>query len=161
LNVGTIRLQCPDGQPGDECGNCRSPGLRRRGHRPYGGVRVPHLRERRLVARQAGRRNEVLLRLAQLIRDNLEELALLDSLDMGKPVRDAASIDVPGSAAIFQWYAEAADKVYDEIAPIGERDWHSCGTTHCLVGLVVPRNFPLDGNLQMRAGACRWQIPWC
>ncbi|WP_287298790.1 aldehyde dehydrogenase family protein, partial [Mesorhizobium sp.] len=67
-------------------------------------------------------RKEVLLRLAQLLRENLHELALLESLDMGKLVKDAATVDVPGSAAIFQWYGEAVDKIYDEVAPTGGSD---------------------------------------
>ena len=47
-------------------------------------------------------RKAVLLKLSDLIRENLVELALLDSLDMGKLVTDAATVDVPGSAMFFQ-----------------------------------------------------------
>jgi gamma-glutamyl-gamma-aminobutyraldehyde dehydrogenase len=61
----------------------------------------------------------VLLRLAQLLRQNLHELALLESLDMGKLVNNAAAIYVSGSATIFRWYAEAIDKIHGEIAPSG------------------------------------------
>jgi 4-(gamma-glutamylamino)butanal dehydrogenase len=90
-------------------------------------------------------RKEVLLRLAQLLRENLHELALLESLDMGKLVNDAASIDVPGSASIFQWYAEAIDKVYDEVAPTGAGDLVLVRREPLgVVGAVVPWNFPLD-----------------
>ena len=90
-------------------------------------------------------RKAVLLRLAELIRDNLVELALLDSLDMGKLVADAATIDVPGSALFFQWYAEAIDKVYDEIAPTGPGDLALITREPLgVVGAVVPWNFPLD-----------------
>ena len=90
-------------------------------------------------------RKDVLLRLAQLLRENLHELALLESLDMGKLVCDAATIDVPGSAAIFQWYAEAIDKIYDEIAPTGEGDLVLVRREPLgVVGAVVPWNFPLD-----------------
>lgn len=90
-------------------------------------------------------RKEVLLRLARLLRDNLQELALLESLDMGKLVRDAATVDVPGSAAIFQWYAEAIDKLYDEAAPTGEGDLVLVRREPLgVVGAVVPWNFPLD-----------------
>ncbi|RUY63976.1 aldehyde dehydrogenase, partial [Mesorhizobium sp. M7A.F.Ca.CA.001.13.1.1] len=90
-------------------------------------------------------RKEVLLRLAQLLRDNLHELALLESLDMGKLVRDAASVDVPGSAAIFQWYGEAIDKIYGEVAPTGEGDLVLVRREPLgVVGAVVPWNFPLD-----------------
>ncbi|PSJ58999.1 aldehyde dehydrogenase [Pseudaminobacter soli (ex Li et al. 2025)] len=90
-------------------------------------------------------RKEVLLRLAQLLRENLHELALLESLDMGKLVKDAATIDVPGSAAIFQWYAEAIDKVYDEVAPTGSGDLVLVRREPLgVIGAVVPWNFPLD-----------------
>lgn len=90
-------------------------------------------------------RKEVLLRLAELLRENLHELALLESLDMGKLVNDAATVDVPGSAAIFQWYAEAIDKIYDEVAPAAEGDLVLVRREPLgVVGAVVPWNFPLD-----------------
>ncbi|MBL8560746.1 MAG: aldehyde dehydrogenase, partial [Gemmobacter sp.] len=92
-----------------------------------------------------GQRKEVLLRLAALIRDNVPELALLDSLDMGKLVQDAATIDAPGSAHFFQWHAEAIDKLYDEIAPTGGRDLAMVRRVPLgVIGAVVPWNFPLD-----------------
>ncbi|MEO1025639.1 MAG: aldehyde dehydrogenase [Pseudomonadota bacterium] len=90
-------------------------------------------------------RKAVLLRLADLIRDNTQELAVLESLDMGKLVNDAATIDVPGAAAIFQWYAEAIDKIYDEVAPTGEGDLALVQREALgVIGAVVPWNFPLD-----------------
>lgn len=95
--------------------------------------------------RPPGERKAVLLKLAELIRENLEELALLDSLDMGKLVTDAATIDVPGSAAFFQWYGEAIDKVYDEVAPTGPGDLALVRRVPLgVVGAVTPWNFPLD-----------------
>ena len=90
-------------------------------------------------------RKGVLLRLADLIRENLEELALLDSLDMGKLVTDAATVDVPGAAGIWQWYAEAIDKLYDEVAPTARGDLALVRRVPLgIVGAVVPWNFPLD-----------------
>lgn len=90
-------------------------------------------------------RKQVLLHLAELLHENLNELALLESLDMGKLVKDAATVDVPGSAAIFQWYAEAIDKIYDEIAPVGEGNLALVRREPLgVVGAVVPWNFPLD-----------------
>ncbi len=90
-------------------------------------------------------RKEVLLRLAALIRANIPELALLDSLDMGKLIKDAVTIDAPGSAHFFQWHAEAIDKIYDEIAPTGARDLAMIRRVPLgVVGAVVPWNFPLD-----------------
>ncbi|MCT4610008.1 MAG: aldehyde dehydrogenase [Pelagimonas sp.] len=92
-----------------------------------------------------GDRKAVLLKLADLIRDNLEEMALLDSLDMGKLVTDAATIDAPGSAHFFQWYAEAIDKLYDEVAPTGPGDLALVSRVPLgVVGAVTPWNFPLD-----------------
>ncbi|MES0880931.1 aldehyde dehydrogenase [Roseibium sp. SCP14] len=92
-----------------------------------------------------GDRKSVLLKLAELIRENLEEMALLDSLDMGKLVNDAVTIDAPGSAHFFQWYAEAIDKVYDEVAPTGPGDLALVSRVPLgVVGAVTPWNFPLD-----------------
>ncbi|OBY25713.1 aldehyde dehydrogenase [Leisingera sp. JC1] len=92
-----------------------------------------------------GDRKAVMLKLADLIRENLEEMALLDSLDMGKLVTDAATVDAPGSAHFFQWYAEAIDKVYDEVAPTGPGDLALVSRVPLgVVGAVTPWNFPLD-----------------
>ena len=90
-------------------------------------------------------RKEVLLRLATLIRENVPELALLDTLDMGKPIAESSTIDAPGSAHFFQWHAEAIDKLYDEIAPTGPGDLAMIRRVPLgVVGAVVPWNFPLD-----------------
>ncbi len=90
-------------------------------------------------------RKEVLLKLAALIRDNIPEFALLDTLDMGKLIKDSSTVDAPGSAHFFQWHAEAIDKLYDEIAPTGGRDIAMIRRVPLgVVGAVVPWNFPLD-----------------
>lgn len=90
-------------------------------------------------------RKKVLLRLAELIMAQREELALLDSLNMGKPVMDAYHIDVPGSAQVFAWYGEALDKLYDQVAPTAPNALATI-TREALgvVAAVVPWNFPLD-----------------
>lgn len=90
-------------------------------------------------------RKKVLLRLAELIMAHREELALLDSLNMGKPVMDAYNIDVPGSAHVFAWYGEALDKLYDQVAPTAPNALATI-TREALgvVAAVVPWNFPLD-----------------
>lgn len=95
--------------------------------------------------RPPSERKAVLLRLAELIRANAQELALLDSLDMGKPVMDALTIDVPGAAAVWQWTAEAIDKVYDHVAPTAPGDLAMIRREAVgVVAAVVPWNFPLD-----------------
>jgi len=90
-------------------------------------------------------RQEVLSRLSALILEHADEFALLDSLDMGKPVRETRSIDVPGTAALFAWYASALDKVVDEIAPTDPGNL-ALVTKEPLgvVGAVVPWNYPLE-----------------
>lgn len=94
---------------------------------------------------EPGFRKELLLRLAGLLRENLHELAVLESLDTGKLVKDAVNIDVPSAAVIFQWYAEAIDKIYDEIAPTGEKNLALIKREPLgVIGAVVPWNFPLD-----------------
>ncbi|WP_457978694.1 aldehyde dehydrogenase [Ectopseudomonas composti] len=95
--------------------------------------------------RSPSERKQVLLRLAELILIHRDELALLDSLNMGKPVMDAWNIDVPGAAGVFRWYAESLDKLYDEVAP-SARNVLATITREALgvVAAVVPWNFPLD-----------------
>ncbi|MGN6453366.1 MAG: aldehyde dehydrogenase [Steroidobacteraceae bacterium] len=91
-----------------------------------------------------GARKAVLLRLAQLIREHADELALLETLDVGKPISDSLKVDIPAAARCVQWYAEAIDKVYDQIAPTGP-DALALITREPLgvVGAIVPWNFPL------------------
>ncbi|MDT0322943.1 aldehyde dehydrogenase [Streptomyces millisiae] len=92
-----------------------------------------------------GHRKAVLLALAEKIREHADELALLDTLDGGKLITDTTTIDVPGSAAILQWYAEAVDKLYGQVAPTGPGDL-AIVTREALgvVGAVVPWNYPLE-----------------
>ena len=89
-------------------------------------------------------RKEVLLGLAGLIEENLEELALVESLDVGKPIGDALAVDVPGAAGYFRWFAEAIDKRYGEVAPTGADSLALVtGEPFGVVAAVVPWNYPL------------------
>ena len=89
-------------------------------------------------------RKKTLQKFALLIEQHAEELALLESIDMGKPVANALSIDVSASVRCLSWTAEAVDKVYGEIAPTPH---HELGliTREPLgvVAAIVPWNFPL------------------
>ena len=89
-------------------------------------------------------RKRVLQRFAELIRAHREELALTETLDMGKPIADSLAVDIPSTANCIQWYAEAVDKIYDEVAPT-DRDALALVTREPLgvVGAIVPWNFPL------------------
>jgi gamma-glutamyl-gamma-aminobutyraldehyde dehydrogenase len=92
-----------------------------------------------------GDRRRVLLRLAELINEHRIELALLDSMDMGKLVNEAFTVDVPSAAGLFSYYGEALDKINGEIAPT-EPGNLALVTREPLgvVGAVTPWNFPLD-----------------
>ncbi|MBC2639163.1 MULTISPECIES: aldehyde dehydrogenase [unclassified Rhodococcus (in: high G+C Gram-positive bacteria)] len=93
----------------------------------------------------ASHRKRVLLRLAELILEHRHELALLDSLDMGKLVVEALTVDVPSAAELFRFYAEALDKVGGEIAPTDPGSLALVSREPLgVVGAVVPWNFPLD-----------------
>jgi acyl-CoA reductase-like NAD-dependent aldehyde dehydrogenase len=89
-------------------------------------------------------RKRVLLRFAELILAHRDELALLETLDMGKPIADSLAVDIPATARCIAWYAEAVDKVYDEVAPTG-RDALALITREPIgvVAAIVPWNFPL------------------
>ena len=89
-------------------------------------------------------RKAVLLRLAGLVRDNAEELAVLESIDSGKTITDCLheiGNEVPN---FFQWYAELIDKTFGKVAPTGEDALALIVKEPAgVVGLVLPWNFPL------------------
>jgi gamma-glutamyl-gamma-aminobutyraldehyde dehydrogenase/4-guanidinobutyraldehyde dehydrogenase/NAD-dependent aldehyde dehydrogenase len=101
--------------------------------------------DRREWADQApAARKRVLLDFAERVEGASAELALLETLDVGKPIRDSLNVDVPATVNCLRWYAEAIDKRYDEVAPTG------CDTLALVtrepvgvVGAIVPWNFPM------------------
>src|SRR5688500_5521671 len=89
-------------------------------------------------------RKKVLLAFADLILANKEELALLETLDTGKPIGDSLVVDIPAPAHCIRWSAEAVDKIYDEVAPTGPRALATITREAMgVVGAIVPWNFPL------------------
>lgn len=89
-------------------------------------------------------RRRALLAFADAIDAHRDELALLESLDVGKPISEARRVDVPGCANTIRWYAEAADKLYDEVAPTGPEALALVRREPVgVVGAVVPWNYPL------------------
>jgi 4-(gamma-glutamylamino)butanal dehydrogenase len=88
-------------------------------------------------------RGATLRKFVTLLEENAEELALLDALEAGKPIKDCREIDVPETIKTFRWYAEAADKLFDAVAPtapeyLGLIIREPIG----VVGAVLPWNFP-------------------
>lgn len=90
-------------------------------------------------------RKQILLKLADLVAEHVADLALLESLDMGKPVAVSHDYEMPEVANYIRWFAEALDKLYDEIAPTGEGNLALIRREAVgVVAAVVPWNFPLD-----------------
>ncbi|MBB1488274.1 aldehyde dehydrogenase [Oceanospirillum sediminis] len=91
-----------------------------------------------------GERKATLLKLCRLIEENSDELAVLESLDSGKPIVDCVNIDIPEFVHTLTWHAESIDKIYDQTAPVGP-DAISMIVREPIgvVGAVLPWNFPL------------------
>ncbi len=90
------------------------------------------------------KRKKVMQRFANLIEQHAEELALLETLDMGKPISDSLAVDIPGAANAIRWSAEAIDKVYDEVAPTAHNELGLITREPVgVVAAIVPWNFPL------------------
>lgn len=90
-------------------------------------------------------RKKVLVRWAELVEAHAEELALLECLDVGKPISDTLNVDVPAAARTLRWSGEAIDKVYDQVAPT-PHDTLALVTRLPLgvVAAIVPWNFPFS-----------------
>jgi acyl-CoA reductase-like NAD-dependent aldehyde dehydrogenase len=95
----------------------------------------------RLAAADRGR---ILLKLAELIEANAEELARLESLDTGHPIKDSRALDVPRTAACYRYFGGMADKFQGETIPV-EAGFlnYTLREPVGVVGQVVPWNFPL------------------
>jgi aldehyde dehydrogenase (NAD+) len=92
----------------------------------------------------ASERGRLLNKLADLIEENKDELARLESLDNGKPLRDATAADLPLTIKCYRYYAGWADKIHGKTIPV-EGDYF-CYTRHepvGVVGQIIPWNFPL------------------
>ncbi|MCX7693966.1 aldehyde dehydrogenase [Tepidimonas taiwanensis] len=100
--------------------------------------------DRRWAGLAPAARKRVLIRLAELLLAHADELALTETLDMGKPIRYAKGVDVHSAANCIRWYGEAIDKVYDEIAPTPATALALVTREPVgVVGVIVPWNYPL------------------
>jgi aldehyde dehydrogenase (NAD+) len=96
---------------------------------------------RKMSARERGR---LMYKLADLIEANIDELAALETLDNGKPIRDSRNADLPLVVDCYRYYAGWADKVEGKTIPISGP--YMCYTRHepvGVVGQIIPWNFPL------------------
>ena len=91
-----------------------------------------------------GERKDVLIRLVKLMTRSRRELAVLESLESGKPIRDCEMIDLPEAMACLKWHAELIDKVYDQTSPTGDDAISMIAREPIgVVATVLPWNFPI------------------
>lgn len=89
-------------------------------------------------------RKDVLIRLCKLLTRNRRELAVMESLESGKPIRDCELVDLPETIHCIKWHAEATDKIYDQTAPTGDGALAVIVREPVgVVAAVLPWNFPL------------------
>ncbi len=90
-------------------------------------------------------RKLTMVRWAELIEKHAEELALLECLDVGKPISDTSNVDVPSAVNTIRWSGEVIDKIYGEIAPTPQNTLALITRLPLgVVAAIVPWNFPLS-----------------
>jgi 4-guanidinobutyraldehyde dehydrogenase / NAD-dependent aldehyde dehydrogenase len=100
--------------------------------------------DRRWSGMAPAQRKRVMIRFAEQLQAHADELALMETLDMGKPIQYAKGVDVNSAANCIRWYGEAVDKVYDEIAPTGSKALALITREPVgVVGVIVPWNYPM------------------
>ncbi len=100
--------------------------------------------DRRWRGLAPAQRKRILIRFAELLVKHGDELALTETLDMGKPVKYARAVDVNSASNCLRWYGEAVDKVYDEIAPTADTALALITREPVgVVGVIVPWNYPM------------------
>jgi aldehyde dehydrogenase (NAD+) len=92
----------------------------------------------------ASERGRLINRLADLIEQHKDELAALETLDNGKPIRDSQTADLPLTIKCYRYYAGWSDKIHGKTIPVDGN--YFCYTRHepvGVVGQIIPWNFPL------------------
>jgi acyl-CoA reductase-like NAD-dependent aldehyde dehydrogenase len=89
-------------------------------------------------------KKKILYSLADLMEDNLEELALLDALETGRSLKNYMFDSIPKAISTIRWFAEAVDKVYDHAIPMRKNSFATITKEPLgVVGLITPWNDPL------------------
>ena len=98
----------------------------------------------RWAGKSPAQRKKVLQRFSEKILAAKDELGLLETLDMGKPIQYSLAVDVSACARCIGWYAEAVDKIYDEIAPTAASALALVTREPMgVIGVIVPWNYPM------------------
>ncbi len=100
--------------------------------------------DRRWRGKSPAERKRVMIKFADLLLAHGDELAMMETLDMGKPVKFSRSVDVNSASNCIRWYGEAVDKIYDEIAPTPSTALALITREPVgVVGVIVPWNYPM------------------
>lgn len=100
--------------------------------------------DRRWSGMAPAARKRVMIKFADQLLAHADELALMETLDMGKPIKYAKAVDVNSAANCLRWYGEAVDKIYDEIAPTASTALALIQREPMgVVGVIVPWNYPM------------------
>ena len=100
--------------------------------------------DRRWAGKSPAQRKRVLIKFADLVQQYGPELALLETLDMGKPIKYSQSVDVGATVNCLRWYGEAIDKIYDQIAPTAANSLALITREPVgVVAAIVPWNYPM------------------
>lgn len=100
--------------------------------------------DRRWAGKSPMERKDILVRWAHLVNEHAEQLAILTTIEMGKPAREAQAIDVRACHRTLKWFGEAIDKTLDEIPNVPDSSWALIEREPAgVVGAITPWNFPL------------------
>ena len=95
----------------------------------------------KMDARERGR---LMYKLADLMEENIDELAALETLDNGKPIRDSRNADLPLAIDCLRYYAGYADKIHGQTIPVrGNYFTYTRREPVGVAGQIIPWNFPI------------------
>lgn len=90
-------------------------------------------------------RKEVMVKWSRLIEEHIDTLAMLECLDVGKPISNTYEVDVPAAVRCIRWSGEAIDKIYEEVAPTAHNELALVTRLPLgVIAAIVPWNFPLS-----------------
>jgi acyl-CoA reductase-like NAD-dependent aldehyde dehydrogenase len=89
-------------------------------------------------------RGSLLFKLADLVEQHKERLAILESMDNGKPIRETLAFDLPQVIETFRYYGGWADKIYGDVNAVSPNFFsYTLKEPAGVVGQIIPWNFPL------------------
>ena len=92
----------------------------------------------------ARERGALMMKLADLIEEEIDELAALETLDNGKPIHDSRNVDLPLTIDCLRYYAGYADKIHGQTIPVrGNFFTYTKKEPVGVVGQIIPWNFPM------------------